>query len=98
MPQFDVHQLRAGELVVDVQSDLIGIWETRLVVPLISPDGNATPTRRLNPEFRLNGDRRILATQLAAAMRRRELGDPIASLAHHEYEIKAALDMLISGC
>ena len=39
----------------------------------------------------------ILATHLAGALPRRSLGQPHVSLATYEYEIKAALDMLISG-
>ncbi|MEI9852986.1 MAG: CcdB family protein [Sphingomonas sp.] len=53
--------------------------------------------RGLHPIFRLEGVDLVLATQLMATLPRRELGRPIASLAHERYTIVAALDMLIAG-
>jgi toxin CcdB len=34
MAQFDVHRLAGGALVVDLQTDLIGLDATRIVAPL----------------------------------------------------------------
>jgi toxin CcdB len=34
MPQFDLYRLRNGQLVVDLQTDLIGIEASRIVAPL----------------------------------------------------------------
>ena len=38
MAEFAVHALRSGGLVVDVQSDLLDPFETRVVIPLIAPE------------------------------------------------------------
>lgn len=96
MAQFDVYRL--GEtLVVDVQSDFIQAYGTRLVIPLVDPSEDAQKVSRLSPELTVDGRTWLLATPLTAAVVRRELGQPVASLRAHEYVIKAALDMLISG-
>jgi toxin CcdB len=34
MPQFDLYRFRNGQLVVDLQTDLIGIEASRIVAPL----------------------------------------------------------------
>ncbi|MCR9267139.1 MAG: CcdB family protein, partial [Alphaproteobacteria bacterium] len=34
MAQFDVYRLKGGQLVVDLQTDLIGIDASRIVAPL----------------------------------------------------------------
>jgi toxin CcdB len=41
MPQFDLYRLRNGQLVVDLQTDLIGIEASRIVAPL--RDAGAVP-------------------------------------------------------
>ena len=86
MAQFDVHKLPGkGGLVVNCQSDLLSDYETRFVIPLIAVETGAIPASRL------------LYTQYAAAVKRTALGPTIASLDADHLEIKAALDMLISG-
>ena len=34
MAQFDLYRLKSGQLVVDLQTDLIGIESSRVVAPL----------------------------------------------------------------
>ncbi len=98
MARFDVHWMRDGEtLVVDCQSDSVDWFDTRFVVPLVLPGETNAPLPRLMPTFMIDGERRILATHLATAVRRAALGPRIASLAEHEMAISAALDLLISG-
>lgn len=97
MPQFDVYRMLDSTLVVDVQSDFIGVTGTRLVIPMIPPDGDAGPSDRLNPEFSFAKQTYVLATHLAGAVSTTALGPSLGSMVRHEYAIKSALDMLISG-
>jgi toxin CcdB len=98
MPQFDVHRLanRPG-LVLDCQSDLLDHLQTRFVVPLAPRTDLPSVARRLNPCFDIEDEAYVMLTQSAAAIRRRDLGPVITSLAGHRVEIVSALDVLISG-
>ncbi|ALJ16251.1 CcdB family protein [Sphingopyxis macrogoltabida] len=97
MPQFDVHRSRAGtELLLDCQSDLLGHFETRFVIPLV-PTQTAQKLTRLHPVFEIEGRHHIMATQLASAVDTRELGQRVASLAESRYDILNAVDMLLTG-
>ena len=97
MPQFDVYKSRDGnELLLDCQSDLLGHFDTRLVVPLV-PAQTAQKLSRLHPLFEIEGESRIMATQLASAVDMRELGTRVASLAERRYDILNAVDMLLTG-
>ncbi len=97
MAEFAVHALRTGGLVVDVQSDLLDPFETRVVIPLIAPEHAPRAPRRLNPVLEVAGERRILATHLLTALPRAELGAATGSLAAERDAIRAALDMLFLG-
>ena len=97
MGEFAVYALGTGSLVVDVQSDLLEPFATRVVIPLLAPEHAPQAPRRLNPVFEVAGSRRILATQLLAALPRAELGAPVGSLAAERDAIRAALDMLFLG-
>lgn len=95
MAQFDVHRLGDG-LVIDCQSDLLAQLESRFVVPLISR-ADVPVAQRLNPIFEIEGKDRVMLTQAAGAVRRRELGAVVTSLADRSFEITGALDILLSG-
>jgi toxin CcdB len=99
MACFDIHAPRGGGgLVVDVQSDLIGMLNTRVVVPLIPPARAPTPARRLNPVFDLPGaGPAVFVAQYIAALPAGELGPPLGSLAGRRDAIRDALDMLFLG-
>jgi toxin CcdB len=96
MAEFALHALRGG-LVVDVQSDLLDDFGTRVVVPLIELAHAPKAPRRLNPVFPVDGRPMILATHLLAALPRAELGPPLGSLGSERDAIRAALDMLFLG-
>lgn len=96
MAQFDVHRL-GGTLVIDCQADLLAHIASRLVVPLVPRADAPMPVRRLNPLFEINGDKYVMVTESAAAVRTQLLGPAVASLAGHSLEITGALDVLIAG-
>jgi toxin CcdB len=94
--QFDVHRL-GDMLVVDCQSNLLDRLESRFVVPLLARPRAPQAAGRLNPIFEIDGAEYVMLTQAAAAVRTRELGAVVASLAERSFEITGALDVLISG-
>ena len=97
MACFDIHH-SGGDLVVDVQSDLIGILNTRVVVPLIPPGRAPRPARRLNPVLDVHGAGPVVfVVQYIAAVPTGELGPALGSLAEARDAIRDALDMLFLG-
>jgi len=96
MAQFDVYRLGDG-LVIDCQSDLLQQLDSRFVVPLISQADVPMVAQRLNPIFKIDGKDHVMLTQAAAAVRRRELGAVVTSLAQQSFQITGALDVLLSG-
>ena len=97
MAQFDVHRFGQAALVVDCQSDLLNRLESRFVVPLLKRSEAPNIAQRLNPVFDIESEEYVMLTQAAAAIRTRELGPAIGSLATRSFEITGALDVLISG-
>jgi len=98
MAQFDVHQMANGDaLVLDCQTDLLSHIDSRFIVPLVPPGKTLPAARRLNPVFSIGGGDYVMLTQSASAIRTRDLGPVVTSLAAHHTEIVGALDMLITG-
>ncbi|HEX3676182.1 MAG TPA: CcdB family protein [Sphingomicrobium sp.] len=96
MAQFDIHRLGGG-LVLDCQSDLLSQLASRLVVPLLPKSKAPAPVARLNPVFTIAGKDYVMVTETAGAVRTRQLGAVVESLANRHFEIIDALDVLISG-
>ncbi len=95
--QYDVHRLKDGGIVVDCQSDLIGTFETRFVIPLVPGDMPVASLARLHPRMVIDGRPMILATHLAAAIPVSALGPAIDRIEDESWTITAALDMLTGG-
>lgn len=96
MAQFDLHRLRSGVLVVDLQTDLIGIDATRIVAPLREA-GRYAAFPGLTPEVGFEGVRWIVRVQELAAVPAAELGPPVGALAAHRDALKRAFDILADG-
>lgn len=96
MAQFDVHRLQAGQLVVDLQTDLIGIDATRVVAPLRAA-GCYAALPGLTPSVEVDGTEWIVRVQELATVPGAELGAPVGSLAGYRDALKRALDILIDG-
>jgi toxin CcdB len=96
MAQFDLFRLRGGQLVVDLQTDLIGIDASRIVAPLREA-GRYAAFPGLTPSVAFDNQAWIVRVQELAALPGAELGEPIGSLADHRDELKRALDILIDG-
>lgn len=96
MAQFDLFRLKGGQLVVDLQTDLIGIDASRIVAPLRDA-GRYTAFPLLTPLVDVGGTPWIVRVQELAAVPGAELTDHIGSLAEHRDALKRALDILIDG-
>ena len=106
MAQFDVYR-NSGKyskivpFVVDVQSDILSNFDTRVVIPLQSADfikhENMDIISRLNPLLTVCDSEVVLAPQQMAAVHVRELGKKVDSLESKRLEIISALDVLTSG-
>ena len=96
MAQFDVFRLKSGQLVVDLQTDLIGIEVSRVVAPLRDA-GRYASFPGLTPKVVFDGQEWIVRVQELAAIMRGELNEQVGSLADYRDQIKRALDILIDG-
>ena len=96
MAQFDVFRLKSGVLVVDLQTDLIGIEASRVVAPLREA-GRYTAFPGLTPKVKIEGTAWIVRVQELAAIPGAELRDVVTSLAAERDVLKRALDILIDG-
>jgi toxin CcdB len=96
MAQFDLYRLKGGQLVVDLQTDLIGIEASRIVAPLREA-GRYTALPGLTPVVDHDSTAWIVWVQELAAVSGAELRDRVGSLADHRDALKRALDILIDG-
>lgn len=104
MAQYDVYpnpSPRSREFVpyvIDVQSALLDSLPTRLTMPL-SRVGVQTSgiSRRLVPQFEVNGELLVLLAHAAAGIDARSLNKAVTSLSEHAGEIRDALDAVVSG-
>ena len=98
MPRYDVFAGRIeGNYLLDVQSDLLDNFKTRVVVPLLPVATVPPPMRKLHPTFEINGRKLVMATHLIATVPASKLGESRLNLTKHHDDIVAALDMLLQG-
>ncbi|MHA3980804.1 CcdB family protein [Halovulum sp. GXIMD14794] len=96
MAQFDLYRLKSGQLVVDLQTDLIGIDASRIVAPLREA-GRYADFPGLTPTIEIEGTKWVVRILELAAVPGVELREPIASISEHRDVLKRALDILIDG-
>jgi toxin CcdB len=98
MARFDVYADLAGAgYLLDVQANLLGLLNTRVVVPLLPVELAPIAVERLNPQFRIQGVDCSLVTQFMAAVAITELKSLVASLDAESNAILAAIDFLHRG-
>ena len=102
MKQFDVYtntnpnSSQYIPYLLDVQSDLLDMLRTRVVVPLELCSG-AKPAEILNPVFSIEDTMVMMPTPELAGVHIQHLGETVDSLARERNKIIAALDMLFLG-
>lgn len=100
--QYHLYQNRGDTVrapyLVDIQSDIIDILNTRLVIPLYDSDLFHQPVPdKLTPRLSIHGHDYILMTHLMAAVPQSILGKEIKNLSDEKERIKKAVDLLIDG-
>jgi len=83
--------------VLDIQADLLSSLATRVVVPLMPETDLGAAASDLNPVFTIDGERYVMLTQALAAVPKRELRQPVASLLDQHHVVLHAIDILLSG-
>jgi toxin CcdB len=97
MARLDVYKSgNARGLLLDIQSDLLDEFGSRVVVPLL-PAEDMQSVSRLHPVFVINDERYIMSTHLIFAIPVDRLGAKIGSLAQEDLVITSAVDTLLSG-
>jgi toxin CcdB len=96
MAQFDLYRLGDGTLVVDLQTDLIGLDATRVVAPL-REEGRSASFPGLTPAVAFEGRRWIVRIPQLSAVPAAELGSRVGSVAEARDALKRGLDVLIEG-
>lgn len=98
MARYDVYpNPEGGGFVLDVQTDLIDGFDTRVVVPLVKQTPRLLLIPRLNPVFEIDGAPYVMATHLLLALPQTILRNRRANLAARHDDIIAALDMIVHG-
>jgi len=98
MARYDVYRNPEGAgYLLDVQSDLLQVLSTRVVVPLLPEDAAPMPAKRLNPVFVINDDTFVLLPQFIATLPASAVGNSVGTLKEHFAEITDALDMVFQG-
>lgn len=103
MAQFDVYRnlskntKLAIPYFLDIQSDVLDIVITRVVVPLILVSAIGKPAKHLNPVFKIEGKQVMMLTQELAGISNQMLEEKVLSLANHRHEIIHAIDFLFTG-
>lgn len=96
MAQFDVFRLFGGQLVVEMQTGLIGIAASRVAAPLREA-WSYTAFPGLTPTVEIAGQTWIVRRQDLAAIPGSKLTDHVGSLDTHCEFPKRAFDILIDG-
>ena len=98
MARFDFYRNQVGRgYLLDLQSDLIGSLNTRVVAPLMPPAEAPRPASRLNPVFVIGNGKFVMVTQFMAAVPLAELQERSGSLSQEHDAIMNAIDMIFSG-
>jgi toxin CcdB len=102
MPQFTVYRNKNPQtrsaVPFDIRNDLLDGLETRVVVPLSPLSAMKGRTlRTLTPVIEIEGEPFVLLTPQMAGIPKSELGNPVARVDQHRFEVIAAVDFLLTG-
>ncbi len=98
MAQYDVYRDSSGSgYLLDIQSDFVTAFKTRLVVPLLPKSHVPPPTRKLHPVFTIGDNQYVMATHLMAAVSAVMLKNRVETMARHHTQITDAIDFLLHG-
>jgi toxin CcdB len=88
----------AVPFLLDVQSELLSVLGTRVVVPLYRPAAaDVHAMSRLTPLVQFQGEPLVAMVPELAGIARRELGPVAGDLASARAELLQAMDLLLTG-
>lgn len=96
MAQYRVYRLPGGELVLDLQTDLIHT-STRIVARLVPPEEVGPHLKDATPILAVDGRALLLMTTHMAAVPGAILHDEVQDLSGDSYTILRAIDMVFTG-
>ncbi|HRO26843.1 MAG TPA: CcdB family protein [Luteimonas sp.] len=82
---------------LNVQSDLIETADSRVVIPMVTPERAGSIIQRLMPELVVAGKRMVMDTAQITNVPLQMLGKPVADLSDDRLVIIDAIDMLTHG-
>lgn len=98
MARFHAYRLSSlGQIVVDLQSEVVDSLTTRAVAPLVRLHELPLQIHRLNPRFQINDEIYVLATQFLASIPVSSIGAEVVDLTNRQDDIVAAVDFLFQG-
>lgn len=98
MARLDLHRNLGGPgYLLDIQSEIMRRFSSRVVIPVLPFDQAPPPAGRLNPRISLQGIEHVLITQYMTAVSISDLGEVVMSLCDRDTEIVGAVDLLITG-
>ncbi len=98
MSRYDMHPTHVkGEYLLDVQTDLLDVQSTRMMVPLLPEAVVPDQLKSLHPVFDIEGERLVMATHLMGAVPRSALRPSAVNISEHGDEVTRALDFLFQG-
>jgi toxin CcdB len=98
MPRFDLYPAPGSPgFFLDVQTDLLHGFTTRVVIPVLPAGTVPSPVAALTPAVSVDGQAHVLATHLLSAVPVAALKAPVGNLAGEADAITRALDMLFQG-
>lgn len=104
MAQFTVYRNKNARtmtmypLLVDIQCDLLGELQTRVVIPLSKdPSLAKKPMSQLFPQVEFEGEPYWIITTMMAGIARSDLGPHAGSLKDQRNPILMAVDFLLAG-
>lgn len=97
MARYDVYRAPDAGYLLDVQSPLLDIVGSRVVIPLLATASTPRTIARLHPVFEVEGEPHVLATHLISAVPDGILNSRMANFSQHHDEVVSALDMLFQG-
>ncbi|MFM5650611.1 CcdB family protein [Aeromonas veronii] len=100
--QFTIYRNKGNARIypylLNVQSDIIGELNTRMVIPLLPlADFTGRPAQRLNPVITVEGGKYLVLAHEMAATRLAQLGEVVTDVQEVRQVIKDAIDFLFDG-
>ncbi len=84
--------------LIDIQSDIIGELNTRLMIPLFPLKNlSSPPATRLNPVIAVEGDDFLVMVHEMASVRLSQCGEAVMNARPYRQLIRDALDFLLDG-